>query len=190
MNPGEPGSETDKWMQQAFNMAQTALARGEVPVGCLVVYAGHVIGRGRNQVNETKNATRHAELVALDEALEWCRAQGLAPAGVLQACSLYVTVEPCVMCAASLRLLRLPRVVCGCRNERFGGCGSVMSIHSAELPHTGSTFQCVSGVRSEEAVDMLKTFYKGQNPNAPNPKIKKGNQHPSDLASSPSLSAL
>ncbi|XP_028461459.1 tRNA-specific adenosine deaminase 2 isoform X3 [Perca flavescens] len=118
-------------------------------------------------------ATRHAEMVALDQLRDWCRRGNLDASSVCERTALYVTVEPCIMCAAALRLLNIPVVVYGCRNERFGGCGSVLDVSSADLPQTGTTFKCVSGHRAEEAVEMLKTFYKQENPNAPKPKTRK-----------------
>ncbi|XP_070782310.1 tRNA-specific adenosine deaminase 2 [Enoplosus armatus] len=163
----------EKWMASAFDMAKDALENGEVPVGCLMVYNDEVVGKGRNEVNETKNATRHAEMVALDQVLDWCRRSNLDVSSVCQRTALYVTVEPCIMCAAALRLLNIPVVAYGCRNERFGGCGSVLDVSSANLPQTGTSFKCVSGHRAEEAVEMLKTFYKQENPNAPKPKTRK-----------------
>ncbi|XP_041832325.1 tRNA-specific adenosine deaminase 2 isoform X2 [Melanotaenia boesemani] len=165
--------EIQKWMSSAFYMAREALEKGEVPVGCLMVYEDQVVGKGRNEVNETKNATRHAEMVAVDQVLDWCRYGNLDSRNVCERTVLYVTVEPCVMCAAALRLLNLPVVVYGCRNERFGGCGSVLDISSADLPQTGTMFKCVPGHGSEEAVEMLKTFYKQENPNAPKPRTRK-----------------
>ncbi|KAF3703185.1 tRNA-specific adenosine deaminase 2 [Channa argus] len=165
--------EIQKWMGTAFDMAKDALESGEVPVGCLMVYNDEVVGKGRNEVNETKNATRHAELVSLDQLMDWCHRSNLDVRSVCKQTALYVTVEPCIMCAAALRLLNIPVVVYGCRNERFGGCGSVLDVSSANLPQTGTTFKCVSGHRAEEAVEMLKTFYKQENPNAPKPKTRK-----------------
>ncbi|XP_043313224.1 tRNA-specific adenosine deaminase 2 isoform X2 [Cervus elaphus] len=145
--------------------AKDALDNTEVPVGCLMVYNNEVVGKGRNEVNQTKNATRHAEMVAIDQALDWCRRRSKSPSEVFEHTVLYVTVEPCIMCAAALRLMRIPLVVYGCQNERFGGCGSVLDIASADLPSTGKPFQCTPGYRAEEAVEMLKTFYKQENPN-------------------------
>uniref|UniRef100_UPI003AAFE425 tRNA-specific adenosine deaminase 2 n=1 Tax=Centroberyx gerrardi TaxID=166262 RepID=UPI003AAFE425 len=165
--------EIERWMASAFDMAKEALQNGEVPVGCLMVYNNQVVGKGRNEVNETKNATRHAEMVALDQVLDWCRHGNVDARSVCERTVLYVTVEPCVMCAAALRLLSIPVVVYGCRNERFGGCGSVLDISSAQLPQTGTAFKCVAGYRADEAVEMLKTFYKQENPNAPKPKTRK-----------------
>ncbi|XP_073929039.1 tRNA-specific adenosine deaminase 2 [Castor canadensis] len=165
--------ETEKWMEEAMRMAKEALENTEVPVGCLMVYKSEVVGKGRNEVNQTKNATRHAEMVAIDQVLDWCRRSGQSPSAVLEHTVLYVTVEPCIMCAAALRLMKIPLVVYGCQNERFGGCGSVLNIASADLPNTGRPFQCIPGYRAEEAVELLKTFYKQENPNAPKSKVRK-----------------
>lgn len=97
-----------------------------------MVYKNQIIGTGRNEVNETKNATRHAELVAFDQVKLWCERQCLCFEEVLRGCCLYVTVEPCIMCSAALRYLGVPKVVFGCANERFGGCGSILNIHTDE----------------------------------------------------------
>ncbi|XP_019963874.2 tRNA-specific adenosine deaminase 2 [Paralichthys olivaceus] len=167
------GEEIEKWMFNAFKMARDALENREVPVGCLLVHNDQVVGKGRNEVNHSKNATRHAEMVALDQLLDWCRHSNLDVRSVCERTALYVTVEPCIMCASALRLLNIPVVVYGCGNERFGGCGSVLDVSSANLPQTGTKFKCVSGHRAEEAVEMLKTFYKQENPNAPKPKPRK-----------------
>ena len=161
------------WMQKAHQLALDALQGGEVPVGCIFVYKEEIIATGRNEVNETKNATRHAELVAIDQVLELCKVKKWDCNEVFQSCVLYVTVEPCIMCAAALRNVRIPLVVYGCANERFGGCGSVLNIHKDDLSQSqGPTFHCISGVLSEESVQLLKDFYRGENPNAPEGKKK------------------
>ncbi|XP_062496814.1 tRNA-specific adenosine deaminase 2 isoform X1 [Pezoporus occidentalis] len=163
------------WMDQALDVAKEALEKGEVPVGCLVVHHGEVVGRGRNEVNETKNATRHAELVAIDQVLDWCKQQNRDYTEVFANSVMYVTVEPCIMCAAALRLMKIPRVIYGCRNERFGGCGSVLSISSDDMVDSGEPFECISGYRAKEAVELLKAFYRQENPNAPKSKVRKKN---------------
>ncbi|XP_019063352.1 tRNA-specific adenosine deaminase 2 [Fukomys damarensis] len=165
--------ETAKWMEEAMLMAKDALKNTEVPVGCLMVYNHEVVGKGRNEVNQTKNATRHAEMVAIDQVLDWCHQNGRSPCAVFEHTVLYVTVEPCIMCAAALRLMKIPLVVYGCQNERFGGCGSVLDVASADLPNTGRPFQCLPGYQAEEAVELLKAFYKQENPNAPKSKVRK-----------------
>lgn len=90
--------------------------------------SSRVLAAAHNATNRTKNGTRHAELVAIDDVL---LRQGLPPA-VLAACDVYVTCEPCIMCAGALALVRVRRVVFGCRNDRFGGCGSILSVHQAK----------------------------------------------------------
>ena len=159
--------------------AEEAFAAKEVPVGCIIVHNGKIIGQGRNEVNETKNATRHAEMVAIDQVKDWCHKEILVFDEVISASSLYVTVEPCIMCAAALQIINICRVVYGCANDRFGGCGSILSIHSdlydkdtqqASVP--AEPFCCVSGLYADTAVELLKEFYKGENPNAPTPKVK------------------
>ncbi|KFO32258.1 tRNA-specific adenosine deaminase 2 [Fukomys damarensis] len=87
--------------------AKDALKNTEVPVGCLMVYNHEVVGKGRNEVNQTKNATRHAEMVAIDQVLDWCHQNGRSPCAVFEHTVLYVTVEPCIMCAAALRLMSI-----------------------------------------------------------------------------------
>jgi tRNA-specific adenosine deaminase 2 len=142
-----------------------------------------VVGCGRNEVNITKNATRHGEMIAIDQVKQYCELNGLGCEDVFRQCSLYVTVEPCIMCAAALRLLCIPKVVYGCENERFGGCGSILNVHSdiyAEMPDScsgnqgpGKPFHVFSGIYAKQAVDLLQRFYLQTNPNAPNPRIKK-----------------
>ena len=161
------------WMQKAFQLAKDALNIGEVPVGCIFVYEDEIIATGRNEVNETKNATRHAELVAVDRVLRHCSERSWDCTRVFQSSILYVTVEPCIMCAAALRNLNIPIVVYGCPNERFGGCGSVLKVDSDHLPSSeGPAFKSIGGVLAEESVKLLKDFYRGENPNAPVSKKK------------------
>ncbi|KAL3311008.1 tRNA-specific adenosine deaminase 2 [Cichlidogyrus casuarinus] len=163
-------------MDKAFEQAEEALAEKEVPVGCVFVYKGEVIARGRNRVNELNDASRHAELVALDQLVDWCDTNSEQLANVLSQCDLYVTVEPCIMCAAALRSVAPAQVRCvyyGASNGRFGGCGSVLPVHDApfgnsQLPRLNT----VSGLQADRAVHMLKQFYKDENLNAP-PEFRK-----------------
>ena len=128
-----PGS--DEWfMRQAMKESRKALVKGEVPVGAIVVKDGRVIGRGWNQVETLKDATAHAEMIALtaaQEALGDWRLEG---------CTLYVTLEPCQMCAGAIIQSRIPRVVVGCMNPKAGCAGSVLNLldvqafnHQAEV---------------------------------------------------------
>ena len=140
-------------------------------MGCIMVYKNQIIGTGRNEVNETKNATRHAELVAIDQVKLWCEKQCLCFELVVRECCLYVTVEPCIMCSAALRYLDIPKVVFGCANERFGGCGSILNIHTDDysistlrvpqetpLNCTERTSECtVNEQLVKSSVDLLQT---------------------------------
>ena len=174
--------EEERWMEDAFDMAQSALERGEVPVGCVVVCSDEIIARGCNEVNKTLNATRHAEMVAIDQLVQYSNEKKDTLTDICSRSTLYVTVEPCIMCAHALRLVGLCRVVYGCNNERFGGCGSVLDVHSSQLksgccsavPETNTLplLQCSSGVMKDRAVRALKKFYEGENPTAPKPKSK------------------
>ena len=161
-------------MRSALREGELALKRQEVPVGCVVVRpsisggADTLVCVGSNETNESKNATRHAELVAIDALL-----RDGGSTSLLGQCELYVTVEPCIMCASALSQLGIGRVVFGCHNDRFGGCGSVLELNNkAALPaspeHRG--FPCSSGLLRDEAVAMLRRFYSHTNANAPVPK--------------------
>ena len=167
--------------------ASTTLANGEVPVGCLFVHNNLEIASGFNEVNRDKNATRHAEIIAIESVRQHCKKNGLDECLVFKESTLYVTTEPCVMCAAALRLVRVRNVVFGCPNPRFGGCGSVLDIHDRDFekrhkqdsnthnscsPTVGARVNCKGGILGEESVLLLKQFYQGENPNAPNPKDK------------------
>uniref|UniRef100_A0A8B9Q5T5 CMP/dCMP-type deaminase domain-containing protein n=1 Tax=Apteryx owenii TaxID=8824 RepID=A0A8B9Q5T5_APTOW len=136
-----PGTCRSSREAQAAHPPREALEHGEVPVGCLLVCDNEVLGKGRNEVNETKNATRHAEMVAIDRVLEWCQQSNKVYEEVFPKTVLYVTVEPCIMCAAALRLMSILWLIYGCQNERFGGCGSVLNIASGDLVDTGEPFE-------------------------------------------------
>ncbi|BDA43019.1 tRNA-specific adenosine deaminase 2 [Coccomyxa sp. Obi] len=175
MQPEDAFSEEDRhFMMLAFDEARGALARGEVPIGCTIVRDGAVIANGSNLTNETRNATRHAEMDAIDKVL--ADLEGPDRSHAFERCRLFVTCEPCIMCSGALGLLRFAEVVYGCRNDRFGGCGSILSIHEAgcggcggESTALGYKLQCRGGLMAEEAVALLKDFYATGNPKAPKP---------------------
>ncbi|XP_039259743.2 tRNA-specific adenosine deaminase 2-like [Styela clava] len=171
----------DSWLEMTFELAEIALKSGEVPVGCILVFNNEkVIGVGRNEVNETKNATRHAEAVAIDDAFknihnDTTSKEYKPPKEIFKNCVLYVTVEPCIMCTGMLRCMGVPKVIYGCKNERFGGCGSVLNIDLDEdlTSSLGPVLECIGGIQSERSIKLLKDFYKQENPNAPNPNVRK-----------------
>lgn len=163
------------WMKEALNLAEKALQAQEVPVGCVFVYNDQIIATGGNEVNETKNATRHAEIIAIEQVRDYCKLKGLNEHDVFLSTTLYVTVEPCVMCTGALRQIGIPFVVYGCANERFGGCGSILNVASDEAitSSLGPCFGVIGGLLADKAIDLLKNFYKGENLNAPDTKRKK-----------------
>ena len=131
-----------QFMREALTMGQIALEKCEIPVGCVIVdhYDGKhtIIAKGSNQTNESRNGTRHAEIVAVESLFT---SDAYRPRldldlskGLLSTCDLYVTCEPCIMCAAALSKLGIRKVYFGCHNERFGGNGSILSVHSGAYP--------------------------------------------------------
>ncbi|CAG9460500.1 unnamed protein product [Pedinophyceae sp. YPF-701] len=168
---GTADAEHSRWMEHALQQARTAAARREVPVGCVFVRDGVIVGRGGNETNATRNATRHAELVAIDGMI--ADAGGDCAQLRLHECTLYVTVEPCIMCAGALSILGLKHAVYGCRNDKFGGCGSILSVSDAGCGGCGGAaspgFPTTGGVRAQEAVELLRSFYATGNPAAPKP---------------------
>ncbi|ERM99019.1 tRNA-specific adenosine deaminase 2 isoform X2 [Amborella trichopoda] len=160
------------FMGLALEQAKFALDNLEVPVGCVIVEDGKVIGFGSNRTNETRNATRHAEMESIDKLLEQWQASGLSQSEVAEKfskCDLYVTCEPCIMCATALSILGIRAVYYGCANDKFGGCGSVLSLHQSEIKDVYRGFKCTGGIMSSESVTLFRNFYEQGNPNAPKP---------------------
>lgn len=155
-------------MEDALINARKANEMGEVPVGCIFIYRDEIIAYGANLVNQTKNATRHAEFICIDQVLEYCKKNNLPNAtDVFAEITVVVTVEPCIMCAAALDNLKVKEVIFGCANDRFGG-KTVIDVYSL----LESKIKITGDVRADEAMDLLKLFYKGENPSAPKPKTK------------------
>lgn len=162
--------------QLCIDQANIALKELEVAIGC-VFYdtgTGKVLAKNRNSVNATKNATRHAEMNCIDDVIDTCRKEGLNPADIWPILDVFVTCEPCIMCARVLRHLKVRRVVYGCSNDRFGGCKSVIDVASSDKI-IEDQLKYEYGHRESEAISLLKTFYQGENTNAPKEirKVKK-----------------
>ena len=156
------------FMQQAIAMAEKALAEGETPVACVLVYESRVVGSGMNDTNKSLNGTRHAEFLAISELLS------AYSAGIMPFTDLYVTVEPCIMCASALRQYHIRSVYYGCGNGRFGGTGTVLSINS-DLAGDES-YRSYGGIYRKEAINLLRKFYTQENEKAPTPRPKKGRE--------------
>ena len=139
-------------MGKALRLAGKAYEAEEVPVGALVVRAGKVIGRAYNQVELLKDATAHAEMLALTQA------EAAVGDWRLTDCDLYVTKEPCVMCAGALVHVRIRRVIFGCVDPRSGAAGSLMNL----LQHPALNHHCeiVSGILQQECADILQDFFR------------------------------
>ena len=138
------------YMRQALELAREAAAEGEVPVGCVIVCRDQVVGRCRNRRESGKNALCHAEIEAIDQA---CRTLG---GWRLWECTLYVTLEPCAMCAGAILNARIPRVVFGASDRKYGAVRSVCSLFSMDFNHHP---QVESGLLAEEAAALMTEFF-------------------------------
>ncbi len=140
-----------EYMDEALALAREAAAEGEVPVGCVIVCRDRIVGRGRNRRETRKTALGHAEIEAIEEA---CKTLG---GWRLWECTLYVTLEPCPMCAGAIVNARIPRVVFGASDKKCGACGSVCNLFSMEFNHHP---EVEMGIREEEASALLAEFFK------------------------------
>ena len=140
-----------RFMDEALRLAREAAEEGEVPVGCVIVRNGQIVGRGRNRRETGKTALGHAEIEAISEA---CRTLG---GWRLWDCTLYVTLEPCPMCAGAIVNARIPQVVFGASDQKCGACGSVCDLFSMDFNHHP---QVLKGIREEEAAALLSEFFR------------------------------
>lgn len=133
-------------MRVALSEAELALREGEVPVGCVFVRGEEEVARAHNETNESMNPTKHAELVAMMKHpdVDWTQ------------CDLYVTCEPCIMCASALAQVGIRRVIFGCKNDKFGGCGSILNLHEGQ-------YDVIEGNCKDEAIAIFQSFYKRAN---------------------------
>ena len=139
------------FMDVALALAREAAAEGEVPVGCVIVRKGEIVGKGRNRREKDKSALAHAEIEAIRQACEnlggWR----------LWECTLYVTLEPCPMCAGAIINARIPRVVFGASDDKFGACGSVCDLFSMAFNHHPAVEK---GILEEEAGALMQEFFR------------------------------
>jgi tRNA(adenine34) deaminase len=139
-------------MREALRQAQKAYEASEVPVGAVVVRAGHIIARASNQVELLKDATAHAEMLALTQA------EAAVGDWRLTDCDLYVTKEPCPMCAGALVHTRIRRLVFGCKDSSAGAAGSVMNL--LQMPTLNHRCDVASGVLQEKCAAILQSFFR------------------------------
>jgi tRNA(adenine34) deaminase len=141
-----------RWMRAALDEAMRAAEEGEVPVGAVVVHHGRILGRGHNRTQGTRDPTAHAEILAIGAA-----SAALGDWRLLEA-DIYVTLEPCAMCAGAITLGRLRRVVFGPRDPKFGACGSVLNV--VEAPGLNHRVQVVEGILAAESSFALRSFFR------------------------------
>jgi len=141
----------DTFMREALALAKRAAEAGEVPVGAVVVKDGEVVGRGHNRPVASRDPTAHAEVLALRDAAERIGNYRLAD------CALYVTLEPCAMCAGAILNARMSRVVYGATDPKSGACGSVVDLFAENRLNFHATV--VGGVMAEEAAKLLQNFF-------------------------------
>ena len=145
-------SADDRFMREALRQAKRALAADEVPIGAVIVHGDHVIARAWNQVETLKDATAHAEMIALTQA------QSALGDWRLNECDLYVTKEPCPMCAGAIMHCRVRRVIFGCPDPKGGAAGGMWNL--LQSPNLNHRSEITSGVLGEDCVQMLKAFFK------------------------------
>ncbi|HEK9098736.1 tRNA adenosine(34) deaminase TadA [Streptococcus equi subsp. zooepidemicus] len=143
--------EQEYFMREALKEAEKSLLKDEIPIGCVIVKAGHIIGRGHNAREERNQAIMHAEIMAISEANvhegNWR----------LLDTTLFVTIEPCVMCSGAIGLARIPHVVYGASNQKFGGAGSLYQILTDErLNHR---VQLETGLLADDCAKLMQTFF-------------------------------
>ena len=142
----------ERYMEEALALAREAGLAGEVPVGCVIVHEGQIVGRGRNRREEKQAVCSHAEMEAMAEA------NAALGSWRLEACTLYVTLEPCPMCAGAILNARIPRVYYGARDAAMGACGGVTNLFMEEFPNRPAL---VGGILREECQAVLQDFFRG-----------------------------
>lgn len=145
-------TEDEKFMKEAIRQAKKAGEIGDVPIGCVIVHEGKIIARGYNKRNKNKTVLAHAELLAMSKA---CKIIG---DWRLEECTMYITLEPCQMCAGAIVQARIPRVVIGSMNPKAGCGGSILNL--LEMQEFNHQVDVTRGVLEEECSEMLSAFFK------------------------------
>jgi len=144
----------EHFMKETLRLAQRAFQAGEVPIGAVVVHQGRIIGRAYNQVELLKDATAHAEMLAITQA------EAAVGDWRLNECDLYVTKEPCPMCAGALVHVRMRRLVFGCSDERGGAAGGLINL--VQLPGLNHRCEITSGILQNECAALLQSFFRSK----------------------------
>lgn len=144
-------TEHERWMEQALRLAERAMDEDEVPVGALVVREGQIVGKGYNQNERLKDPTAHAEILAITAAANTIGDKRLTD------CTLYVTLEPCAMCAGAIVLARIPVLVFGAYDPKAGACGTLMNI--VEDHRLNHRVHVIPGVLDDRSTALLKGFF-------------------------------
>ncbi|MCL2049930.1 MAG: tRNA adenosine(34) deaminase TadA [Defluviitaleaceae bacterium] len=144
--------EHSYYIEEALLEARRAFLMEEVPIGCVIVYENQIIGRGANERVSRKNVLFHAEITAINQACEFMGDWRL------ENCTLYVTLEPCPMCAGAIVQARIPRVVFGAKNPKAGCAGSILNILNE--PRFNHRVDVVQGVCEEECAGLMREFFK------------------------------
>ena len=142
------------FMDLALKQAEIAESAGEVPIGCVIVHAGKIVGRGHNERELRGDPTAHAEVLALRQASEALGSWRLLD------CTLYVTLEPCAMCAGAIVLGRVPKVVYGCTDPKAGAAGSVLDVLAE--PQLNHRPEVTGGVLADECAELLRSFFRAR----------------------------
>lgn len=145
-------TEDEKYMRQALRLAKKASNNGDVPIGCLIVYEGKVIARGYNRRNKDKQSLAHAELIAIKKASK------IMGDWRLEECKMYITLEPCQMCAGAIVQARIPEVVIGCMNPKAGCAGSIINL--LDMQEFNHQVKITRGVLENECSSMLTEFFR------------------------------
>ncbi len=140
-----------RFMYAALKEAERGFDDDEVPVGAVVVHKNKIVGRGYNQIEKLNDATAHAEMIAITSAANHLKSWRL------NECSIYVTLEPCIMCTGALLSSRIENLYFGASDTKFGACGSIHNL--AENSKTNHTIKVFSGILAKESEDLLKSFF-------------------------------
>jgi tRNA(adenine34) deaminase len=144
-------SQHEIWMQYAYREAEKAYEKGEIPIGAVIVFDNMIIGKGHNQVETLKDPTAHAEIIALTSAAEYLTSK------VLLGCTMYVTLEPCSMCAGAIVLAKLDALYFGAYDNKSGACGSVLNItNNKALNHR---LNVTGGIMDDKCGELLRSFF-------------------------------